>query len=971
MERFNILSIDKRDVFVNILFRKVPQGDMMPHLTGNIFEDLKEFLKGDLYTDKLRRLMHSTDGSIFKVEPIAVVYPKNRDDVLETVNFAKKYGFSIHSRGAGSGLCGSAIGQGIILDFSKYMNRLIEINFDEKYFICEPGYRFGELEAVLKGKGLFFPPDPSSGEYATFGGMYGTNASGAHSVKYGNVADYILDAEIVLSNGEVYSVSALQEAEYDELPEAFKELYDLYVDNEQLIESSYPNIRYNVAGYNLKNLVKDGKLNIGKLLAGSEGTLAIVTKLKFRLEKKPDFDTLVVAYFDDIISSAKAVQKLMPLKPAGIEIMDKSLLRIAKESDESLRDKIPHGIDNVLLIEFDSYDKAEAEENAILSKRILEEERLASSSFLAIDEEDKSKFWAIRKAAVPILYKLKGEKKILALIEDAAVPLDNLVEYFQGTYSLLEKYQVDFVVYGHIAKGLMHTRPLLNLKNREDVQKLKLIADDFFEMVHSLGGAISGEHGDGRIRSCYIAKQYGEIYPLFLKVKKIFDGKNNLNPDIKTENDEYQVMKNLRYGEDYKTVDTGQQILKWDNKFYEEIEKCHGCSKCTTITTATRMCPIYKFTRDEAAAPKAKANILRYLISGEIDSQSIFEDAFQYVIDHCVNCGSCYKECPSNVNIPKMAIEARSRYVKKYGSTLEKRLLVSAELAGRYTRKFSKLLNLPMHSKLIRSVAERLTGISANREPVEFPKNCLYERVKRYEGEGNIKVLYFAGCYASYIRPEIGEAAIKVLKSLGIQVVIPNQHCCGLPMLSKGMADAAREKITENLHSWKKLVYDVDYIVVTCSSCGLSLSEEWSYLTNDTITAVIKQKLIHISSLVNRYMGDRKFKAPNNIKLSYHMPCHLKVQKDSESSIKMLSSIENIDVENLNSHCCGMAGSWGISAKNYDLSIKIGSPMTEKLNNSNSHLGVTDCPTCRIQMEHMSAKSIKHPIEILAECLDT
>ncbi|MEF3255282.1 MAG: anaerobic glycerol-3-phosphate dehydrogenase subunit C, partial [Deferribacterales bacterium] len=401
----------------------------------------------------------------------------------------------------------------------------------------------------------------------------------------------------------------------------------------------------------------------------------------------------------------------------------------------------------------------------------------------------------------------------------------------------------------------------------------------------------------------------------------------------------------------------------------EEIEKCHGCSKCTTVTTATRMCPIYKFTRDEAAAPKAKANILRYLISGEIESESIFEEAFQYVIDRCVNCGSCYKECPSNVNIPKMAIEARSRYVKKYGVGLEKRLLVSAELAGRYTRKFSKIINLPMKLKIVRTLAEKITGISNNREAVEFPKACLYERINRYEGSGDIKVMYFAGCYASYIRPEIGEAAIKVLKSLGMQVVTPNQHCCGLPMLSKGMVDAAREKIRENLSSWKKLIYDVDYIVVTCSSCGLSLSEEWSYLSNDTINGIIRQKIIHISSLVNRYIGDRRFSLPSELKISYHMPCHLKVQKDADSSIKMLKNVLNLTVENLNSHCCGMAGSWGISAKNYDLSIKIGGDMIEKLNTSNSHFGVTDCPTCRIQMEHMSVKSIKHPIEIIAECL--
>jgi len=453
-----------------------------------------------------------------------------------------------------------------------------------------------------------------------------------------------------------------------------------------------------------------------------------------------------------------------------------------------------------------------------------------------------------------------------------------------------------------------------------------------------------------------------------LRVKDIFDPEHNLNPDIKTKHDEYQVTKNLRYGESYKTVPIGDDILKWETPFYEEIEKCHGCSKCTTITTATRMCPIYKFTRDEAAAPKAKANILRYLISGEIPDKSVFENLFNTLLIIALIVGVAIMNA-IKCKYSQMAIEARSRYVKNMAQILKKTYSKCGACRTIY-QKISKFLNFPMQSKAIRYLAEKITGISANREPVVFPRKCLYERINRYEGDGEIKALYFAGCYASYIRPEIGEAAIKVLKKLGIQVVTPNQHCCGLPMISKGMIKEAKAKITENLYSWKKLVYDVDYIVVTCSSCGLSLLEEWGYLTSDTITGVIRQKLVHISHLVNKYIGSSTLQAPANLKVSYHMPCHLKVQKNADSSLKMLKNITNLEVENLDSHCCGIAGSWGISAKNYPLSIKIGSPMAEKLNNSSSHLGVTDCPTCRMQMEHLSAKSIKHPIEIVAECLN-
>jgi len=516
-----------------------------------MFNDLKIKLKGDLFTDRIRTCLLSTDGSIFRVQPMCVVYPKDAEDVTETVYFAEKHGLSLHSRGAGSGLCGSSLGNGIILDFTKYMNRLLNVDLKEKYFECEPGFRLGELEAALKGKGLFFPPDPSSGEYATFGGMYGTNASGAHSVKYGNVSDYILDAEVILSTGERIVLSQIPEKEYKYLPDKFKKLYNLYTEHAEKIESAYPQIKYNVSGYNLRGLVQNQRLDLRRLFAGSEGTLGIVTRLKFRLLDKPPYESLVVAFFDDILSSAKAIQRILPMKPAGIEIMDKSLLQLAKETDETLRDKIPDGIDNVLMIEFDAFDKNESLCLANDAKHLLISEGFTQNAYLAVSDEEKEKFWGIRKAAVPILYRLKGEKKILALIEDAAVPVQHLVDYFQGIYNILNRHNVKFVLYGHIAKGLLHTRPLLNLKDAHDVEMLKILGDEVFELVHSLGGSVSGEHGDGRLRSAYIKKQYPGIYDLFLETKNILDEKNILNPEIKTIHDPEQMKKNLRFGADY------------------------------------------------------------------------------------------------------------------------------------------------------------------------------------------------------------------------------------------------------------------------------------------------------------------------------------------------------------------------------------------------------------------------------------
>ncbi len=940
------------------------------HPSAGAYQELCQLISGDVYTDQLRRQLLSTDGSIFRKQPCAVVYPRATDDVRSVVRFARRHGLTVHSRGAGSGLCGSAIGHGIILDFSKYMNRLVHLDTDAQSFTCQPGFRLGELEKALQDTGLFFPPDPSSGEYATFGGMYATNASGAHSVKYGNVADYIIDARIVFSDGSVGSLAQIADAAYENLPGNLKKLFQLYEANAAQIETAYPATRFNTAGYNLRHLVGNGALRLHRLLAGSEGTLGVVTQLTFRLLPQPAHNSLVAAYMDDIVSSARAVQALLPQGPAGIEVMDKSLLRLAKSQDPRLRDSIPSDVDNVLLIEFDAFEPAECAQQAAAARELLQTRNYTQRVHTAVSEPEKKAFWAVRKAAVPILYKLKGEKKILALIEDAAVPTDRLVDYFKGVYAILQRHDVEFVTYGHIAKGLLHTRPLLNLKRQRDVNLLRAIADDLYELVHGLNGSISGEHGDGRLRSPYIHPQYAPIYDLFLETKALLDPHGMLNPEIITHHDPDQMKKHLRYGADYIRYPLKRQRLNWPENACREIEKCHGCTKCTTVTNVTRMCPVYKITRDEAAAPKAKANILRGLISGHIDSQTLYANAFQEIMRQCVNCGSCSVECPSEVNIPKLALEARAQYTAQFGTVLQDRLLTSLEdlarPAHRLAPRFAPLMNL----SFTRRMGERFTGVSAKRDLPIPAATALQDRRLEPIKHGDITVLYFAGCDASYLRPSIGQAAHTVLSRMNMAVHIPDQHCCGLPMLSKGMDRQARQKIQANLAKWRALAAKADYIVVTCSSCGYALTKEWRYLLESPDMDMIGAKTIHITRLINFYFDRLKLNPGQAIpSIAYHAPCHLRIQPNSDCSLKLLERMDGADIQDLKGNCCGMAGSWGMTAPNFELSRTIGADMISRLNRSGAAIGVTDCPTCRLQMEQFSDRPIYHPIEVIGERL--
>jgi FAD/FMN-containing dehydrogenase/Fe-S oxidoreductase len=936
--------------------------------TAPLFDALASRIQGEVCTDVLRRYLLSTDGSIFSRMPAAVVYPRSVADVQATVRFAVRHGLSVHPRGAGSGLCGSALGGGLVVDFSRHMNRLLHLDEARGQFECEPGLRSGELEAVLKGSARFFPPDPSSGEYATFGGMCATNASGAHSVKYGNVADYLLDAQVVFADGTAAMLSELEGVGIESLPRHLGQLARLYLRHAETIEQAYPDIQCNVAGYNLRGLIRQGRLHLHRLLCGAEGTLGMVTRLRFALIERPGADALVVAYFDDIVKAARAVQQAMSLSPSGIEIMGKSLLQLARAAVPALREAMPEGIDNVLLIEFDGPSADACASPAEALRERLNAGGLARQAHVAVSADEKERFWAVRKAAVPTLYTLKGRRKVLALVEDAAVPVDRLVPYFEGIQSIFNRLQVDYVLYGHIAKGLMHTRPLLDLKDPGDVARLRPIADAVFDLVDGLGGTVSGEHGDGRLRSAYVRRKYPTIYNLFLRTKQLLDPQSVFNPEIKVHDDPDQMSRHLRFGAGYRARPVAGLRLNWKGAFTEEVEKCHGCSKCTTVSTDTRMCPVYKFTRDEAAAPKAKANALRALISGAIESRALYGQGLQHVMAQCVNCGSCFLECPSHVNIPKMAMEAKAQYVRRFGAGLPERLTGEVELAARLTHKLSPIIGPVASRPPLRRLAARLAGLAPERPMVLFDRRTLYERLPRVSPGSGPQVLYYAGCYAGYIRPQLGVTAVRVMNRMGCAVHLPPQYCCGLPQLSKGLAAAARRAVRRNLNGWQALLDRVDHIVVTCSSCGYALMQDWSYLMGARAAAQVAAKTIHISRLIHQH-GGLTIRGKTPLRLAYHHPCHLRIQPAADSTIRLLKAIQGLEFSDLQSHCCGIAGSWGMLARNYGLSKTIGTPMIQRLNASGADYGVTDCPTCQMQMEHLGRLPIRHPVEIVWEAL--
>ena len=951
--------------------------------------DLQPLIEGDIVIDEITRYLLSTDGSFYKIIPTAVVYPKNENDVVKVARYCYKNKISIHPRGGGSGLGGQSLGKGIILDFTKYMNKIVSIDFEKQEAIVEPGVRLGELEKKLREKGFFFPPDPSSRDYCTIGGNIGTNASGSHSVKYGNVSDYVESLEVVLFNGEKIITGNKTLEQVNTLPESnekriYKEMITLLNENDSIINSHYPKVRFNVSGYELRGLIINESINLTRVFVGSEGTLGIVVKAKLRFRKAPKYTALIVAYFDDLEKAGKAVWETLQKHPSAIEIMDKTLLDLARAKYPSLDKSLPRNLKYMLLIEFDGNNleklNEESKNVAVMLKNKL---NLAFHVAASTDPQEQKLLWETRKAAVPLLYKLNLDgRKIVGFIEDGAVPPETLPKYMLSLYAISQKYDIPMAIYGHASKGLLHVRPFVNLKDPIDIEKMEKIMVEVAEIIWELKGTVSGEHGDGRVRSFLMKKQYGPLYEVFKQVKNVFDPVNILNPDVKTGNKQNKMIVpgEVRYGPEYKATVFPDFILNWENdEFQEVVETCHGCSKCTTVTSVTRMCPVYKQIREEYASPKAKANVWRGIISSELPIEDTLNSPiFKQLMFDCVGCQSCYLECPSNVNIPKLALEGKAQIVKRQGIGLREKLLSSFGIIGRISSPVAPIINFFASLKISKWLVEKTLKITKERELPRFQKKSFIKQFRhkygeRYVPEGpvNGKVVYFVGCSANLTDPQIGESLVNVLAKNNVEVVVPKQNCCGVPMIANGDIERAKKYALKNIQQLYPYVEQGYDVIVTCSSCGLALKQEWNDLLSSEEAKIISKNTYHFSEYLLKLKEKGKLNEDFeqvNVSLGYHWSCHLKAQKDAkDKSYELLKIIPGVSVTPIDEGCCGIAGTWGYKKENYDLSIKIGSGLIKKLKETEIQYGSTDRPTCKLQMEHGSKKAVLHPVEIIAK----
>ncbi|MEK7785271.1 MAG: FAD-linked oxidase C-terminal domain-containing protein, partial [Chloroflexota bacterium] len=691
------------------------------------FELTRRFA-GDLRFDPYSRLLYATDASSYQIEPIGVGFPRNFDDVQYAVEVCAKHRVPLLARGGGSSLAGQAVGHALILDFSKHLNRILEINPEEHWAICEPGVVCDALSNAARPHGLMVGTDPASSNRATIGGMVSNNSTGAHSVLYGMTADHLISADVILADG---STATLGEASSP--PDLLSAVSAVIARNADTIRDRYPKTWRRSSGYSLNYLVpyvatqprgwdeskpypSSSPTNLAKLLAGSEGTLAVISRAKINLVPRPQKTALCILHFDSIAAAANATPAILESKPSAIELIDQMMIDLTREVPAYARllTWVQGRPAAVLIVEF--YGETDAE--LIAKVEALEARKLAPAAVRALTAEEQARVWGVRKVGLGLLMSVRGEAKPLAFMEDVAVPVECLGDYVREVERIFAGEGVASGYYAHASAGCLHIRPLVSLKQQSEIDRMKRIAEAVFSVVQRMGGAMSGEHGDGLSRSCWNERLYGpEIYQAFRNIKKIFDPDNILNPGKVIASQD--LTENLRYGPNYKTSPVQTHLdFTLEGGFAGAVEQCNGAGVCRKADGV--MCPSFMATREEEHSTRGRANALRAALSGHLPPEQLTSERMHAVLDLCLECKACKAECPSGVDMAKIKYEFLAQYNDKHGVPVRSQLFANIESVSRIANRISPLANFALSLPPVRWLNEKLIGLSRHRTLPKF-----------------------------------------------------------------------------------------------------------------------------------------------------------------------------------------------------------------------------------------------------------
>ncbi|HZH83873.1 MAG TPA: FAD-linked oxidase C-terminal domain-containing protein [Phototrophicaceae bacterium] len=945
-----------------------------------IAAELKKRIEGDIRFDRYSRLLYSTDASIYQIEPVGVVVPRHKGDVQAVIELANKLDVSVLPRGGGTSLAGQAVGHSIVLDFSKYMRNVQEVNQEELWCRVQPGLVQDELNAHVRAMGLQFGPDTSTSNRATIGGMIGNNSSGAHSLTYGKTLDHVMELTVLLADGSevVLKDLAPQEVEKRSHPDtiegrACREVFRLAQQHKNEILARYPKIMRRVSGYNLDEFVKAQPFNLSRAIVGSEGTLATVVEAKMRLVPKPKWTAMDVIHFSDDIEALECAQLILQTHPYAMESTDKMVLNLARGNiEQSRRLGFVQGTpDSLLMVEYAGETEGEVKDQVDKLEALRKREKIGYAATLAFKPEEVKAIWGVRKAGLGLLLGIKGDKKPIAFVEDTAVAPEKLPQFIRRFREVVARHDTVAGYYGHCSVGCMHIRPLINLKEQSEMHKMVSIANAISDLVLEFNGAMSGEHGDGLARSHFNAKLFGPaIYDAFRQVKRAFDPKNIMNPGKIVEAP--PMTESLKISPRYQPWEPRTTLnFTAQGGFARAVEMCSGMAECRKKLDGT-MCPSYMGTLDEEHSTRGRANALRSAISGRAPQEEFTGKRLYDVMDLCLECKACKAECPSNVDMAKLKYEFLDHYYRANGLPLRNRIFGAIESLNRLGSSLAPVSNWIASSALNRWLMEVLAGIDRRRPLPQFAGQSFESWFRKYKREGDGSkgdVVLFHDTFNNYNTPHVAIAATRFLEKSGYRVLLADKKCCGRPMISKGMLSQAKENAEWNVDKLAPYAAKGVPIVGLEPSCLLTLRDEYpEFIRSDAATRVAENSFLFEEFVTREEKAGRLMlhSIGGGTKVLLHGHCHQKALVGTAPTTAVLKAA-GYEVSEVDSGCCGMAGSFGFEKEHYDLSARIANRrLVPAVNATGPEIEIV-APgiSCRQQIEHLAGRKAKHPAELL------
>jgi FAD/FMN-containing dehydrogenase/Fe-S oxidoreductase len=956
--------------------------------------DLEAQIEGEVRFDKVSRALYSTDASVYQIEPVGVVVVRSREDVIRTVQICRKHRCSLTMRGGGTSQAGQAIGPGVQVDTSKYFNRVLEVNAAGQWARVEPGIVLDALNAQLRSEGLRFAPDISTASRATLGGMMANNSSGARSVLYGKTIDHVLEMQVVLSDGSIVQFKDLPPSEVQAKCEGasleaacYRDVRRLAKDCANEVDRRFPKILRRVGGYNLDRFVDPGRsFNLTNLMVGSEGTLGVVLEATVKLVPLPNAKAVLAIQFASLLEALEATPAILAHGPSAIEIMDRFILDNTKQSAalDAMRQTFIEGDPDALLcVEFYADRKEDLPARIEGLERDLAARRFGYRYHRAIEPGAQATIWSLREAALGLSMATKTDAKAISFVEDTAVAPERLRDYIDRFLGIVRRHGTTAGIYAHASVGCLHVRPVVNLKTDEGVRTFEAIANDIADLVLEFGGALSGEHGDGLVRSPFMEKMFGPVlYDAFRQIKKTFDPDGLFNPGKIV--DAPPLTANLRYGGGYATPrpETFFDYSEYDG-MGGAVDMCSGLGACRKTLDGT-MCPSYMATREEADSTRGRANILRLAMAGRLGETGLGDEGVKRVMALCLECRACKAECPVGVDVARFKSEFLADYWKRHGMPIRARVLGHVHELARWGSRFAPLSNWIAQSAPARWLNEKVMGLDRRRIPPAWASKTFAELYVAPnpkepglpEGPG-LPVFIFNDTFTNYYNPGVGLAGAHVLRAAGMPAALAPNGCCGRPLISQGLLDEARARAASNVDALFPLAESGGTFVFFEPSCLSAVREDApSLLRGDAQRKArrVAEASVLFEELLARHWNSSPLhasirRAPSKILLHGH--CHQKAMGLLPPARLLLSKLPGTSVVDLDAGCCGMAGSFGYVRDHFEVSRAIGE---RRLLPAARSVGadavlVAAGVSCRHQIEDFTGTHALHPAELLRSLL--